>query len=74
MGPWNPSNKFSSIYNAVDNVHEEIEEFNQNEEAKVAPTPSNSLVPATPGASRRGTISAKAKQFNGDLYTILNKL
>lgn len=61
VGPWNPANKFSSIYDALDNVHDEIEEFNNNEDAKVAPTPSNSVVPATPGGSRRSTISAKAK-------------
>lgn len=36
----------------------------------MAPTPSNSVVPATPGGSRRSTISAKAKQFNADLYTL----
>ena len=32
IGPWNPANKFSSIYDAIDNVHDDIEEFNQNEE------------------------------------------
>jgi len=73
VGPWNPVNKFSSIYDALDNVHDEIDEFNINEEAKVAPTPTNTTVPATPGGSRRSTISAKAKQFNADLYTLQQK-
>ena len=64
IGPWNPANKVTSIYDSLDNVHDEIDEFNTNEDTKVAPTPSNTTVPATPGGSRRGTIAMKAKQFN----------
>ena len=70
VGPWNPANKVSSIYDSLDNVHDEIDEFNTNEDSKIAPTPGGSAVAATPGGSRRGTIAMKAKQFNTDLYTL----
>lgn len=56
IGTWNPANKFSSIYDTLDSIHDEIDEFNYlNEDSKTAPTPTSSLnVPQTPGGSRRG--------------------
>ena len=54
-------NKFNNIYETMDSVHDEIDEFNVNEDSKTAPTPTAGGVPATPGGSRRSTISAKAK-------------
>ena len=66
VGTWNPHNKFRNIYETLDSVHDEIDEFNTiNEDSKIAPTPTSNALPAqTPGGSRRGTISAKAKWFN----------
>ena len=75
VGQWNPHNKFRNIYETLDSVHDEIDEFNTiNEDSKISPTPTNSAMPVqTPGGSRRGTISAKAKWFNQDLQTLEQK-
>lgn len=68
VGQWNPANRFNNIFEKMADVHDEIEEFNENEESKAAPTPTASqMVPATPGGSRQSKISTKAKQFNQDL-------
>ena len=43
VGSWNPANKINNIYEAMDQVHDEIDEFNVNEDStKVAPTPTGS--------------------------------
>ena len=71
VGSWNPANKFSNIYDTLDQIHDDIDEFNMlNEDSKSAPTPTSSMnVPPTPGGSRRGaTIANKAKKFNSDLH------
>ena len=75
IGTWNPANRFSSIYDTLDQIHDEIDEFNHNnEDSKMAPTPSSNAVPPTPGGSRRGTsIANKAKQFNTDLHQLQGK-
>ena len=75
IGTWNPANKFSSIYDTLDNIHDEIDEFNNNnEDSKMAQTPSSNVVPPTPGGTRRGTsIANKAKQFNTDLHQLQGK-
>jgi len=77
VGPWNPLNKFRNIYETLDSVHDDIDEFhevNVNENTKTAPTPTSN-VPQTPGANRKSanSISNKAKQFNTDLNMLQNK-
>ena len=76
VGQWNPSNKFSNIYDTIDQVHDDIEQFNTvNEEQKVAPTPTNNdnlAIPATP-SGRRNLLSNIAKEFNVDLGVLQQK-
>ena len=66
VGGWNPQNNFYNLYETIENVQDDIDEFNaENEET--APTPTSAIrgsVPQTPGGSMRGTISKKIKDFN----------
>lgn len=68
-GTWDPLNKFNNLYETLDAVQDEIDEFNAtNEDSKMAPTPTNQdrlNVPATPGGTRnKANIANKAKQFD----------
>ena len=46
VGAWNPANKFSTIYDTLDTIHDEIDEFNaNNEDTKTAQTPQSSAMP-----------------------------
>lgn len=40
VGTWNPANKFNNLYETMDTIYDEIDEFNaNNEDSKIAPTP-----------------------------------
>ena len=78
-GSWNPHNKFYNLYETCEAVHDEIDEFNaENEET--APTASGarreSVVPQTPGgstAASRASIANKVKAFNSELTKLQQK-
>ena len=74
VGSWNPNNKISNLYETMDQIYDEIDEFNaQNEDSKIQPTPTAGQVAQTPGGSRRNTMSNMAKQFNTDLHNLQTK-
>ena len=77
VGQWDPTNNFSNVYNMVDYLQAQIEEFNNTSEGPSA-TPTNSdsvssLIPPTPGGQRRMKFLQKAKDFNKDLQALQNK-
>ena len=76
VGPWNPANNITNIYDTFMQVHDAIDEFNEInvEQAKIAPTPTNQ-VPQTPGGSRKSahSIANKAKMFNDKLNLLQTK-
>ena len=82
VGHWNPLNKFSSVFRIVNNLSDQIDEFNtrQEETSIGAPTPQNAsarfIALQTPASGARSgeTMSKRAQQFNDELEQIEKKL
>ena len=71
VGQWNPLNKFQNVYNMMDQLQEQIEDFNsQPEDQKSVPSTGggDSLsVSAATNTRHVNSISNKAKEFKKSL-------
>ena len=74
IGQWNPFNKFTNIYTAIDEIQGQIEEFNERQESQPQTPTGGGGARYTPSNSRGiDSISRRASEFNNGLDRLKNK-
>ena len=74
VGTWDPQNNFHNIYQKINSLEDQFEEFNGTQSDGHSQMRGSGMVPETPSGSHKAkSLLSKAKEFNKELQVLSQK-